>query len=271
MQPPRAGAWKITELISWECGWCTKLNCPTLLGEELTGQSCGCGVTNLLPGKNSNISDHHGQSGNEQPQTSIANCLEGRRIQLLFTSQTSAETSSEIPPVSNGLSDQGKQDLKNPIWLPIKLTKRGSIFLHRIPTLRRDRDIEKAPVISASTWIWYTRNKSRVFAKVIFLFLLLFFFFTLFHFSFFFLFFIFFLFVSLFYWHFKFYYYYFLIFILLSLSFFKFFYFFFIYSHVHTLGHFSPLMPLLPSPPFPPSVPGSTCSALISNFVEEKT
>jgi hypothetical protein len=45
----------------------------------------------------------------------------------------------------------------------------------------------------------------------------------------------------------------------------------FIYSHVHTLGHFSPLMPLLPSPPFPPSVPGSTCSALISNFVEEKT
>jgi hypothetical protein len=48
--------------------------------------------------------------------------------------------------------------------------------------------------------------------------------------------------------------------------------FLFIYSHVHTsFGSFLP-----PAPP-PPSLlllsllPGRTCSALISNFVEEKT
>jgi hypothetical protein len=35
----------------------------------------------------------------------------------------------------------------------------------------------------------------------------------------------------------------------------------FIYSHVHTLGHFSP---------HPPSLPRRTCSALISNFVERR-
>jgi hypothetical protein len=56
-QPPRAGAWWITELISWDCGWCTKLNCPILLGEELTFQSHSCGAIQLLPGKTSIISD----------------------------------------------------------------------------------------------------------------------------------------------------------------------------------------------------------------------
>jgi hypothetical protein len=41
----------------------------------------------------------------------------------------------------------------------------------------------------------------------------------------------------------------------------------FIYSHVHTLfGSFLP-----PAPLSTPSLPGGTCSALISNFVEEKT
>jgi hypothetical protein len=48
------------------------------------------------------------------------------------------------------------------------------------------------------------------------------------------------------------------------------FYFFkFIYSHVHTLfGSF--LLPA-PLPHAFPSVPGRYCSALITNFVEEKT
>jgi hypothetical protein len=46
----------------------------------------------------------------------------------------------------------------------------------------------------------------------------------------------------------------------------------FIYSYVHTLfGHFSllPLCTLLL--PQSPSLPGRTCSALFSNFVEEYT
>jgi hypothetical protein len=52
--------------------------------------------------------------------------------------------------------------------------------------------------------------------------------------------------------------------------------FLFIYSYVHTLfGPFHPtapytlpsLLPLLP----PPCLPGGTCSALFSNFVEKKT
>jgi hypothetical protein len=42
----------------------------------------------------------------------------------------------------------------------------------------------------------------------------------------------------------------------------------FIHMCIHYLGHLSPLPPL--SPPTP-SLPGRTCSALFSNFVEEKT
>jgi hypothetical protein len=37
------------------------------------------------------------------------------------------------------------------------------------------------------------------------------------------------------------------------------------------LGHFSPLSPATSFSAPPTSLPGRTCSALISNFVEEKT
>jgi hypothetical protein len=45
----------------------------------------------------------------------------------------------------------------------------------------------------------------------------------------------------------------------------------FIYSHVRTLfgSLFSPALNIQPLP-YSPSLPGRTCSALISNFVEEK-
>jgi hypothetical protein len=46
----------------------------------------------------------------------------------------------------------------------------------------------------------------------------------------------------------------------------------FIYSHVLTLfGSFLLPAPLCHPLPFSPSLPGRTCSALISNFGEEKT
>jgi hypothetical protein len=49
-------------------------------------------------------------------------------------------------------------------------------------------------------------------------------------------------------------------------------FFLFVYSHVHTL--FGPFLPSIPCPlslPLPTlSLPGRVCSALISNFVEEK-
>jgi hypothetical protein len=48
--------------------------------------------------------------------------------------------------------------------------------------------------------------------------------------------------------------------------------FFFIYSHVHALFRsflHAPFSTTLP--PLPPSVPGRSCSALITNFVEEMT
>jgi hypothetical protein len=46
----------------------------------------------------------------------------------------------------------------------------------------------------------------------------------------------------------------------------------FIHMCIHCMGHVSPPPgpSLLPSPPLP-SLPGRTCSALFSNFVEEKT
>jgi hypothetical protein len=56
--------WWITELVSWDWGKYTKLNCPTLLGEELTRQSCSSRTMQLPPGEN-NRSDHLEQTGNE--------------------------------------------------------------------------------------------------------------------------------------------------------------------------------------------------------------
>jgi hypothetical protein len=51
----------------------------------------------------------------------------------------------------------------------------------------------------------------------------------------------------------------------------SFFYYTFIHMCIHCLGHFSPLSPSLTLSPLPPSLPGRTCSAFITNFVEEKT
>jgi hypothetical protein len=48
----------------------------------------------------------------------------------------------------------------------------------------------------------------------------------------------------------------------------------FIHMCIHCLGHFSPLTPPPPRPsssPLPLLLPRRTCSALFSNFVEEKT
>jgi hypothetical protein len=37
---PKQSRWWILELISWDIGQHSKLNCPTLLGKELNKQSC---------------------------------------------------------------------------------------------------------------------------------------------------------------------------------------------------------------------------------------
>jgi hypothetical protein len=51
------------------------------------------------------------------------------------------------------------------------------------------------------------------------------------------------------------------------------FYFFYSFIHmcIHCLGHFSTLLPSPTLSPLLPSVPGRSCSALITNFVVEKT
>jgi hypothetical protein len=49
-----------------------------------------------------------------------------------------------------------------------------------------------------------------------------------------------------------------------------FYYYSFIHMFIYCLGHFSPLS-TSPNPfPLPPSVPGMSCSAFITSFVEEK-
>jgi hypothetical protein len=66
------GLWWITELVSWYWGLYSKLNYPTLLGEELTRQSRSCRATQLPPGENNNRPDHFAQNG--KGVTSGPNC-----------------------------------------------------------------------------------------------------------------------------------------------------------------------------------------------------
>jgi hypothetical protein len=68
---------------------------PHILGEEPTKQSCSCGATQLLPGKN-NSSDHPGRTGIELPQLSIATHPMDRRNQILLTIQTPGKTTSKL-------------------------------------------------------------------------------------------------------------------------------------------------------------------------------
>jgi hypothetical protein len=51
----------------------------------------------------------------------------------------------------------------------------------------------------------------------------------------------------------------------------SFFFYLFIHICIHCLGHFSLLLPAPSLSPHAISLPGRICSALISNFVEEKT
>jgi hypothetical protein len=59
------------------------------------------------------------------------------------------------------------------------------------------------------------------------------------------------------------------IFVCFSLLYFILFLSLFIYPYVHKLCHFSPVPPVPSISPPLPSLPGSSCSGLSSNFVEE--
>jgi hypothetical protein len=72
----------------------SKLNCPTLLGEELTTQICTYRTTQLPPGENNNRPAHLALTGSELPQAPVALCLVDRRSQKLLTSQSPGETTS---------------------------------------------------------------------------------------------------------------------------------------------------------------------------------
>jgi hypothetical protein len=70
------GGAEIAKLISWDYGWGRTLSSPTFLREGLTCQSqSSCGVTQLPPGENRNISDNLGVSGSEWPYCSVATAL----------------------------------------------------------------------------------------------------------------------------------------------------------------------------------------------------
>jgi hypothetical protein len=102
--PPRAGAWRIPELFSWEYGWGIKPNCPALLREELTSQS----YSHLVKTMSYLTTLHKLVVSYHRP------CLVGRRSQLLLTSQPSCETTLEILPLPDGPSDQENQTKKTP-------------------------------------------------------------------------------------------------------------------------------------------------------------
>jgi hypothetical protein len=79
-QTLRAGAWRIFELISWDCGQGTKLSCPKVLEEGLTSQrQSDFGAPQLLPSISRNIFDRLGESGSEKPQSSMQTYPVSRR------------------------------------------------------------------------------------------------------------------------------------------------------------------------------------------------
>jgi hypothetical protein len=83
-QLPKAGPWWI-ELVLWDWGW--YLNCPNLLGEELTRRSCSCRAMQLPPGENIR-SDHFAQTCSDLSQVPVANCPVERRNQIMLISQS---------------------------------------------------------------------------------------------------------------------------------------------------------------------------------------
>jgi hypothetical protein len=68
---PKQGRWWILELVSWDRGHYSKLNCPTLLGKEPTKQSCSCRARQLLPGEKNQLWP---PCANWQWVTSAPNC-----------------------------------------------------------------------------------------------------------------------------------------------------------------------------------------------------
>jgi hypothetical protein len=95
---PKPGRWWIPQLVLWNRGQYSKLNCPTLLGEEPTKQTCSYRATQLPPGEN-NSSEHPAWTGSEVPQLPIATYPVDRMNQILLTSQSPGETTSELPLV----------------------------------------------------------------------------------------------------------------------------------------------------------------------------
>jgi hypothetical protein len=83
-----------------------------------------------------------------------------------------SRTNSENLPVPGGPSHQGKPGLKYPEPTPTKVVQYGgatSVATQpSISILRRNRDTEKAPAKSASTWI-RNQKKCRTFNELIFL------------------------------------------------------------------------------------------------------
>jgi hypothetical protein len=73
----------------------------------------------------------------------------------VLTNQPSGETTSEIPPASDSLSELGNTILKNTQANSsiAVLTKRSSIHHHIAQHTNRVRDTEKVPVMNISTWI----------------------------------------------------------------------------------------------------------------------
>jgi hypothetical protein len=111
----------------------SKLNCPTLPGEELIGKNCSSKAKQLTPGEN-NRSDHRAQTGRELPQAPIAASPVDRRNQILLRSQSPNKTTSElllamdiwpIRPKKLG-KKQNKIKQKNSCLTPKSSENRGS-------------------------------------------------------------------------------------------------------------------------------------------------
>jgi hypothetical protein len=149
---PKSGGGEHTELKPWDCGWAGhKAELPHLAGG---GAHLSEPKLVVWAEKWVNIELNSNLSCGQKGLPTAPN-------------QRPGQITSEILPAPESPAHWGSTGSKHPELTPLKVVQQGeptSIATQpSIPTLRRGKDTEKAPVKWANAWISSQRSKSRCF------------------------------------------------------------------------------------------------------------